>query len=294
MRLVTRGDLDGLACAVLFTRFESISEILLVHPQDITTRQVEITGDDIIANLPYHPACALWFDHHLFTQTNRKPEGPFRGCYAQAPSAAQLVWEHFGKDPAFEKLVEETNRLDSAQLTEQDVVDPQGYILLGYTIDSRTGLGSFEFYFRECVEWVKQLPIDEVLEQPLVAERVRRIREEDARFREALLQSSKVVGNVVLTDFRDEYVPPIGNRFLVYTLFPQANVSVRVHWGPEREFVVVAVAHSIFDRSCKTRVGELMARFGGGGHVGAGSAPIPVDQAEEKLNEILEILQAAG
>lgn len=294
MRLVTRGDLDGLACAVLFTRFESISEILLVHPQDITTRQVEITGDDIIANLPYHPACALWFDHHLFTQTNRKPEGPFRGRYAQAPSAAQLVWEHFGKDPAFEKLVEETNRLDSAQLTEQDVVDPQGYILLGYTIDSRTGLGSFEFYFRECVEWVKQLPIDEVLEQPLVAERVRRIREEDARFREALLQSSKVVGNVVLTDFRDEYVPPIGNRFLVYTLFPQANVSVRVHWGPEREFVVVAVAHSIFDRSCKTRVGELMARFGGGGHVGAGSAPIPVDQAEEKLNEILEILQAAG
>lgn len=294
MRLVTRGDLDGLACAVLFTSFESISEILLVHPQDITTHQVEITGDDIIANLPYHPACALWFDHHLLTQTNRKPEGTFRGRYAQAPSAAQLVWEHFGKDPAFEKLVEETNRLDSAQLTEQDVVDPQGFILLGYTIDSRTGLGSFEFYFRECVEWVKQLPIDEVLEQPLVAERVRRIREEDARFREALLQNSKVVGNVVFTDFRDEYVPPIGNRFLVYTLFPQANVSVRVHWGPEREFVVVAVAHSIFDRSCQTRVGELMAQFGGGGHVGAGSAPIPVGQAEEKLNEILEILQAAG
>lgn len=294
MRLVTRGDLDGLACAVLFTSFESISEILLVHPQDITTQQVEITGDDIIANLPYHPACALWFDHHLLTQTNRKPEGPFRGRYAQAPSAAQLVWEHFGKNPAFTTLVEETNRLDSAQLTEQDVVDPQGYILLGYTIDSRTGLGSFEFYFRECVEFVKQLPIDEVLEQPLVAERVRRIREEDARFREALLQSSKLVGNVIFTDFREEYVPPIGNRFLVYTLFPQANVSVRVHWGPEREFVVVAVAHSIFDRSCKTRVGELMARFGGGGHVGAGSAPIPVDQAEEKLNEILEILQAAG
>ena len=294
MRLITRGDLDGLACAVIITSHEPIDEIVLVHPQDITNDLVSIEPGDIIANLPYHPECALWFDHHLITGTNRRPPGDFRGRYAQAPSAAQLVWEHYGEDPQWDRLIEETNRLDSAQLVESDVVDPQGYILLGYTIDSRTGLGSFEFYFKECVEWVKQLPVDDVLEQPLVAERIRRIREEDERFRKALLDSSRQEGNVVVTDFRDEFIPPIGNRFLVYTLFPEANVSVRLHWGPEREFVVVAVGHSIFNRSCKTRVGELMARYGGGGHVGAGSAPLPVDSAEEKIAEVLAELKTNG
>ncbi len=294
MRLITRGDLDGLACAVIVTSHEKISEILLVHPQEITDSKVEVTGDDIIANLPYHPDCALWFDHHLLTTSNRRPEGEFRGRYAQAPSAAQLIWEHYGNDPRFSRLVEETNRLDSAQLTEDDVLRPEGYILLGYTIDSRTGLGAFEVYFRQCVEWVKDLPVEEVLRKPLVAERVKRMREEDRNFRKALLESSRLDGNVVVTDFRDEVLLPIGNRFLVYTLFPQANVSLRVHWGPERQFVVAAVAHSIFNRTCRTNVGELLARYGGGGHHGAGSAPIPTDEAEEKIAEILAALKEAG
>ncbi|MEM7352488.1 MAG: exopolyphosphatase [Acidobacteriota bacterium] len=294
MRLITRGDLDGLACAVIITHHEKISEIRLVHPQDITDRRVEVTDDDIIANLPFHPDCGLWFDHHLLTSSNRRPTAEFRGRYAQAPSAALLVWEHFGKDPRFETLVEETNRLDSAQLTEDDVLRPEGYILLGYTIDSRTGLGAFEIYFRQCVEWVQQLPIEEVLRKPMVAERVQRLREEDRNFRKALLESSRLEGNVVFTDFRSQGVLPIGNRFLVYTLFPDANVSLRVHWGPEREFVVVAVAHSIFNRTCNTKVGELLSRYGGGGHAGAGSAPIPTAEAEEKIGEILAALQAAS
>ena len=294
MRLITRGDLDGLACAVIITSHETISEIVLVHPQDITDRLVEVTADDIIANLPYHPDCGLWFDHHLLTSSNRRPEGEFRGRYAQAPSAALLVWEHFGKDPRFADLVEETNRLDSAQLTHDDVLRPERYILLGYTIDSRTGLGAFETYFRQCVEWVKTLPIEEVLRKPMVAERVQRLREEDRNFRRTLLDSSRLVGNVVFTDFRNEVILPIGNRFLVYTLFPKANVSVRVHWGPDRKFVVVAVAHSIFDRTCQTKVGELLSRYGGGGHAGAGSAPIPTAEADEKIAEILDVLQAAG
>jgi hypothetical protein len=204
------------------------------------------------------------------------------------------VWEHYGQEERWSRLVEETNRLDSAQLTREDVLDPQGYILLGYTIDSRTGLGSFEFYFLECVEWVKRLPVDDVLRQPLVAERIRRIRSEDESFKKALLANSRQDGNVILTDFREEFIPPIGNRFMVYTLFPEANVSMRLHWGPEREFVVVAVGHSIFKRDCKTRVGELMARYGGGGHVGAGSAPLPMEIAEEKIAEVLRELKANG
>lgn len=294
MRLITRGDLDGLACAVIITTFEDISKIVLVHPQDITDRRAEVTADDIIANLPYHPECALWFDHHLLTQSNRKPPENFNGRYAQAPSAAQLVWEHYGKDPRFTQLVEETNRLDSATLERSDVTGPQGYILLGFTLDSRTGLGAFEFYFRECVDWVKAMPVEEVLRQPLVAERVRRMRDEDAAFRKSLEANSRQDGNVIITDFRGEFMPPVGNRFLIYTLFPEANVSVRIHWGPNQDFAVVAVGHSIFNRTCKTRVGDLMSRYGGGGHVGAGSTPIPVDSAEEKIQEILDTLKSNG
>jgi len=294
MRLITRGDMDGLACAVIFTSHEDISEILLVHPQDITDNRIEVTGDDILANLPYHPNAGVWFDHHLLTESNRAPEGEFKGRYGQAPSAAALVWEYYGKEPRYERLIAETNRLDSAQLTEEDVKDPQDHILLGYTIDSRTGLGAFKDYFRQCVEWVKELPIEEVLEQPQVVERIRRIREADQDFRKKLLAFSRLEGNVVFTDFREEEALPVGNRFLVYTLFPEANVSVRVHWGPEHRFAVVAVAHSIFNRTCQTKVGELMARYGGGGHHGAGSTPIPVDEAEEKIAEILATLQANG
>lgn len=294
MRLITRGDMDGLACAVIITGQEDISEILLVHPQDITDDRIRITDDDILANLPYHPNVGLWFDHHLLTESNRAPEGEFKGRYGQAPSAAALVWEYYGKEPRFERLIAETNRLDSAQLTIEDVEDPQDYILLGYTIDSRTGLGAFEDYFRQCVEWIKKLPIEEVLAQPMVIQRIRRIREADQDFRKTLLSSSRLEGNVVFTDFRGEEMLPVGNRFLVYTLFPDANVSMRVHWGPQRKFVVVAVAHSIFNRTCQTNVGELLARFGGGGHRGAGSTPIPVEEAEGKIAEILATLQASG
>jgi hypothetical protein len=291
MRLITRGDLDGLACAVLFTAHESISEIVLIHPQDITDDRFEAQEGDVIANLPYHPGCAMWFDHHLMTDTRRRPPESFRGRFEQAPSAAQLVWEHYGKPARFDALVAETNRLDSARLTRDDVVAPQGYILLGYTLDSRTGLGAFQDYFRRCVDWVRELPVGEVLAKPEVAERVERMREEDRACRDALLEHSEQLGNIVFTDFRDRDTPPVGNRFLIYTLFPEANVSLRVHWGPERRFVVAAVGHSIFDRSCKTNVGELMSRYGGGGHQGAGSTPIPVDEADEKIAEILDELR---
>ena len=294
MRLITRGDLDGLACAVIITTFEKISKVVLVHPQDVTDQRVTITDQDIVANLPYHPEAHLWFDHHLLTDSNRKPPENYRGRYAQAPSAAQLVWEHYGEDERFTQLIEETNRLDSAQLNQDDVLDPKDFILLGFTLDSRTGLGAFEFYFRECIEWVKTMPIEEVLDQPLVAERVRRMREEDKSFRKALEANSRLEDNVVITDFRGEFIPPIGNRFLVYTLFPEANVSLRIHWGPDRDFVVVAVGHSIFNRTCKTRVGDLMSRFGGGGHVGAGSAPLPVDGIDESITEIIEELKSNG
>ena len=301
MRLVTRGDLDGLTSTVIITLKEQVDRLLLVHPQDITDKRIEIASDDVIVNLPYDPRCGMWFDHHLLTDSNEKPPAEFRGRYRLAPSAARLVYEHYLElypDDAdllrLERLVDETDRLDAALLTPDDVENPRDYILLGYTIDSRTGLGSFEEYFRKLAEWLKTMPIREVLQQPEVRERTERIRGDAMNFKQLLSRNSFQLNNVVVTDLREIQPLPAGNRFLVYSLFPNANVSLRVHWGPRDETVIAAVGHSIFNRTCKTSVGELMSRYGGGGHRGAGTCVLPLDKAADAIDEILFELQANG
>ena len=294
MRLVTRGDLDGLACALLISEHEELSDIVLVHPQQITDKEVEITSDDILANLPYHPACGRWFDHHLLTESNEKPPATFDGLYRVAPSAAELVWEYYGKPERFTELVEETNRFDSAQLTETDVLQPKDYVLLGFIIDPRTGLGKEEELFFRCLEWLREKPVREVLLEPELRECIIQLFDQNEKFCWTLVQYSRLAGNVVFTDFRRVSEPPVGNRFLIYTLFPEANVSVRAQWGPEKRSVMVNVGHSIFNRTCQTSVGELMSDYGGGGHRGAGSTPLPVMQADLKILEIIETLQNNG
>jgi hypothetical protein len=298
MRLVTRADLDGLASAVLITASEKIDEILLVHPQDITDKKVAITGEDILANLPYHPACGKWFDHHLLTESNERPPERFEGRYGLAPSAARVVFEYYiEKNPflrKYEAFIAETDRLDAAQLDLDDVLEPQGYILLGYTLDPRTGLGAYQDYFRSLVQWLHNKPIEEILELPEVKERVARMREQDQAFREATLKNSRLDGNLVVTDFRSLSPIPVGNRFLVYTLFPQANVSMRIHWGPTREHVSVAVGHSIFNRTSRTSVGNLMSHYGGGGHKGAGHCLLPAPEADAKIAEMIATIKKDG
>ena len=301
MRLVTRGDLDGLTSAVIITMKEPIDQIVLVHPQDITDKRIEIRSDDVLANVPYHPDCGTWFDHHLLTDSNEKPPANVKGRYGLAPSAARLVYEYYlersPNDPALlrlEKLVAETDRLDSAQLSPDDVESPRDYILLGYTIDSRTGLGDFQSYFNKLVEWLKTMSIDEILQQPEVRARVERIRSEQDDFKRLLQRNSFQLNNVVVTDLREIDHLPAGNRFLVYSLFPDTNVSLRVHWGPAHNSVIAAVGHSIFNRTCRTSVGELMSRFGGGGHRGAGTCVLPLEKAAEAIDEILFELQQNG
>jgi hypothetical protein len=299
MRLVTRGDLDGLTSAVIITSTEPIDEILLIHPQDITDRKVRITKDDILVNVPYDHNCAKWFDHHLQTESNEKPPTNFDGKFDLAPSAARLVYDYYvERDPSveeYEALVDETDRLDSADLTHDDVMNPQGYILLGFTIDNRSGLGfDFKTYFNVLLGYLKTMSIEKVLQQPEVVDRVRRLREEQDAFQKLLLETSHMDGNVVVTDLRGVDTVPAGNRFLIYSLFPDANVSLRIHWGPKRENVIAAVGHSIFKRTCETSVGELMSHFGGGGHRGAGTCKIPVAEADAALKEIVATLKRNG
>jgi hypothetical protein len=297
MRIVTRGDLDGLTCAVLLSLNEDIDGIALIHPQDITDGRADIRPDDVIANLPYHPGCAMWFDHHLHTATANVPQGEVRGAFAEAPSAARLVYEYYGGEAAMPRLAElvlETDRLDSADLTPYDVLAPERYIKLGFTIDGRTGMGTFESYFLHLMDLLKAAtPIEDVLEDPGVKRRCEILESENERFTEELETHSRMDGNVVVTDFRGLDHVPIGNRFLVYALYPVANVSVRIHWGPNRAFPMLLLGHSIFNRTCKTNVGELAARYGGGGHRGAGSIPL-MDEPDQQIRMVVAELKANG
>jgi hypothetical protein len=298
MRLVTRGDLDGLTCAVLITSCEQIEEIVLIHPQDVTDGRFAVTEDDILANLPFAPGCGKWFDHHILTDNNEFPRDKFEGRYALAPSAARVVYEYYvGQHPELQKyehLLAETDRLDSAQLNIDDVLDPKGYILLGLTLDPRSGLGAYRNYFLDLVGALQSKTMAEVLALPEVVARKEKLAEQDARFREITLATSRLDGNVVFTDFRDVDPLPVGNRFIVYTLFPQANVSLRVHWGPSREHVAAAVGHSIFNRTSRTNVGLLMSKYNGGGHKGAGTCLLPAKEADAKIAEIIAVLKKDG
>jgi hypothetical protein len=298
MRLVTRPDLDGLTCAVLLSECETIDSVELVHPQDVTERRIAIGPRDVIANLPYHPACGMWFDNHLLTDPKAMPPTGFKGRYAQAPSAARVVYEHYS--PAhpelarYRTLLAETDRLDSAQLTLQDVVSPAGYLLLGLTLDPRTGLGGLDEYFHTLLPAVRERPIDEVLALPPVRERVERMREQDHAFREAALAHSRAFGPVVVTDFRPLDEVPVGNRFLIFALYPQASVAVRVQWAARPETVSVSTGRSIFKRTSRANLGVLMSLYGGGGHAGAAACRLPAGGADARIAEIVKALERNG
>jgi hypothetical protein len=238
----------------------------------------------------------MWFDHHELTESNERPPAGFKGRHALAPSVARVVYEYYGSDrlKKYEHLVNETDRFDAALLSREDVLDPRGVLLLGFTIDSRSGIGYFKVYFNRLVAWLKTLPVDEVLAQPEVAERVKFLREQNASFLDALKEHSRTDGNVVITDFRSLQRPPVGNRFLVYTLFPDTNVSVRIQWGPERKFAAVTLGHNIFNRTSRANCGKICSDFGGGGHKGAGACILVPDEADRKIGEIVGRLKEAG
>ncbi len=295
MRLVTRADLDGLTSAILLQEVEAIDRVDFAHPKDVQDGKFEITGDDVLANLPFDERAALWFDHHL-SQVDQGTRYGVAGKFSLAPSAARVIHDHY-QSPKFERfaeLLDATDRLDAALLTRDDIVDPQGWILIGYTLDPRSGLGAFKDYFRHIMELAKTKSAAEILADPEVAKNVAKLRAENEAFKAHLLAVSKLKGNVVITNVRGMKDLPSGNRFLIYDLFPTANVSVRVADGHDGSYVSIQVGHSILKRDCHTNIGDLMSQYDGGGHVGAGTCQPKTPEARRVLGEIVEALQRNG
>lgn len=293
MRVFTRGDMDGMTSVVLLSLVEDIGEIAFTHPKPMQEGNIEVNKNDIIINLPYVAGCGIWFDHHISEEVKLQSIGNFKGSFSVAPSTARVIYDYY-KSPKFDKfkdLLEATDRLDSGRLTMDDVVNPSGWILLGLTMDPRSGLGmEFRDYFRRVVEYVKNSPMQTVLEYPDVKERCQKVLEEQYEFKKVLKENSRQEGNVIVTDFRELRSLPAGNRFLVYTLYPEANVEVRLFPGV-LDNTVVAVGRSIFNRTGKTNIGQLMAKYGGGGHAGAGTCQLAADTADVKIAEIINQLR---
>lgn len=273
-RLVTRSDFDGLVCAVLLNELNMIKEIKFAHPKDMQDGKVEITENDITTNLPYVAAAHLVIDHHL-SETLRNSSADNYVIDPKAPSAARVVFNHFGGKQAFpnisDEMMEAVDKADSAQYSLQEVLHPSGWVLLNYLMDARTGLGRFKEFrvsnyqlMLDLIRYCRDHGIDEILALPDVQERVDLYRQHEALAKEQIRRCSRVYGNLVVLNLLHEDVIHPTNRFMIYALFPDCNISIHQLWGVNRQNTVFAVGKSIINRSSRTNVGALMLQYGGG------------------------------
>lgn len=290
-RLITRSDFDGLVCAVLLRELDLIDAIEFTHPKDMQDGTFPLNGADITSNLPYMNGVHLAFDHH-HSESVRVGKRPNHILDPEAPSAARVVYNYYGGEEVFPQidpeLMEAVDKCDSAQLSRQDVLNPQGWMLLNYIMDARTGLGRFKKFRisnRELmmllVDLCQNHPIEEILDHPDVKERIDFFHKTQDKCINQIRQCARVEGNLVEVDLRDQEIIWPGNRFLIYTLFPECNISMHIMDGKEKSNTIFAIGKSIFNRSSKTNIGELCLAFHGGGHLGAGSCQVANQQAEK-------------
>jgi nanoRNase/pAp phosphatase (c-di-AMP/oligoRNAs hydrolase) len=304
-RLVTRSDFDGLVCAMLLKELGMLEDIKFVHPKDMQDGKIEVSANDITTNVPYVKGVHLAFDHHA-SEAVRVGDKPANHIIdPKAMSAARVVYDHYGGANAFPRIREEmmtaVDKADAARFSKDEILKPSGWVLLNYLMDPRTGLGRFREFRISNYQLMMQLiddcltsSIDEVLQTPDVKERVELYFEHEAKAREQIQRCSTVHKNLVILDLRNEDPIYAANRFLIYALYPQCNISIHVLWGLKKQNTVFATGKSILDRSSKTNVGELMLSYGGGGHDAAGTCQIDNKLAEDVLLQLVATINAAG
>jgi nanoRNase/pAp phosphatase (c-di-AMP/oligoRNAs hydrolase) len=303
-RLLTRSDMDGLVCAVLLKELGILGEIEFHHPKDVQDGKVAVTERDILTNLPYVDGCGLCFDHHA-SEAIRNTGKPTPGYILQpeAKSAARVVYDYYGGKARFPRISDEmmhaVDKADSAGFTKEDVLEPKGWELLSFLMDARTGLGRFREFrvsnyqlMMMLIDCCRDMTIEEILALPDVQERVELFFAQHQLFRAQINRVATVHDNLVVLDLRNEETIYAGNRFVVYAMFPECDISMHVMWGREKMNTVYTVGKSIFDRANPMEVGDLMLQHGGGGHHAAGTCQGPNETAEvmkqELINEIVK------
>ncbi|MBR3235262.1 MAG: exopolyphosphatase [Atopobiaceae bacterium] len=304
-RLVTRSDFDGLVCAMILKEKGLIDEIKFVHPKDVQDGKVDITSNDITTNLSFDPRVGIAFDHHE-SELTRNAGVDYEGRYiidGDAKSAARVVYDYYGGKEALPRisddLMEAVDKGDSADFTLEEILDPQDWVLMNFLMDARTGLGRFHNFrisnydlMMELIDYCMEHPISEVLELPDVKERVELYFDQQEKFTAQVKELARVEGRVVVLDLRDTDTIYAGNRFMIYALFPEAQISVHVAWGFRKQNTAVMIGKSIIDKRSETNIGEICLKYGGGGHRNAGTCQLDNDKVDELLPQIIAELNA--
>lgn len=298
MRLLTRSDFDGLACAVLLKEIGIMDNWMFVHPKDVQDGRYPGDPNDIVANVPYIEGCGYWFDHHSSEDERLTMKLEYKGLSKAAKSAARVIWEYFGGNEKFgdkfDEMLYYVDKVDSGDLNAEEIADPKGWILLGFIMDPRTGLGRYRHFnvsnyqlMEHLIDYCRELPIDEILSLPDVKERVDLYFERDKQFRGMLKARTEMFGNVAILDLREQEEIYPGNRFTLYSMYPECNISIQIIWGKMKQNTVFSVGHSILNRTSKVDVGSVMLKFGGGGHKQVGTCQVPHDEADAVLGQMV-------
>lgn len=297
MRLITRSDFDGLACGALLLEAGVVDSWKFAHPKDLQDGLVEVNDNDCLANVPYVPGCGLWFDHHSSEHERLELAGKYKGESRQAPSCARIIYDYYGgasRFPQFGDMMEAVDKVDSGNLTIDEVLNPQGWILIGFLMDPRTGLGRWRQFrlpnyllMEELMKACRTMSTAEILAMPDVTERVAVYQEQTEKFREMVQAHTRTEGNVIISDLRG--VDPIytGNRFLIYSLYPEQNISAWIVSGKGGAGCSAAVGYSILNRTCTLDVGSLMLKYNGGGHKQVGTCQFSDAEMETGLPRML-------
>jgi len=298
MRLLTRSDFDGLACGALLSYLGLIDEWKFVHPKDIQDGLVEATDNDIVANIPYIKGCKLWFDHHSSESERLGQNAYFEGISKAAPSCAHVVYDYYGgsaKLGKFSEMIHFVDKVDSGDLAADEILNPRGWVLLGFIMDPRTGLGRFRNFTISNYDLMTKMArvcaeksIYDILEMPDIKERLELYNQQKELFAKMIKDHSKVAGNIVVVDLRNVDTIYAGNRFYLYTQYPEQNISMWIVDGLNKANVAITIGHSIVNRSSTIDVGSLMLYYGGGGHRQVGTCQVPYSDADRIIEEIKE------
>jgi len=300
MRLVTRSDFDGLACGALLKEAGIIDNWKFAHPKDLQDGLVEVNENDCLANVPFVPGCGLWFDHHSSEFERNELQGKYKGESRIAPSCARIIYDYYGGEerfPQFTDMMIAVDKVDSGNLTREEVLNPSGWILIGFLMDPRTGLGRWRQFtisnyqlMEMLIDACRTMTIDEILALPDVKERIEVYEEQTLKFKEMIIKYTSTNGNVIITDLRG--VDPIytGNRFMIYSLYPDQNISAWIVSGRGGHGCSAAVGYSILNRTCTLDVGALMLKYNGGGHKAVGTCQFSDENMESELPKMLNEL----
>jgi nanoRNase/pAp phosphatase (c-di-AMP/oligoRNAs hydrolase) len=306
-RLITRSDMDGLVCAVILKELDLVSEVVFAHPNDVQHGRIGVSPGDIIANLPYAETAYMCFDHHASEVIRKGGAAQNHIIDDRSPSTARIVFAYFGgrSNPALRsitnEMMEAVDHADSASFSREDILHPEKWTMLGFIMDARTGLGRFRDFKKsnyqlmlKLIDWIRDFSIDGVLAQPDVRERVDLYMEHKMKCRTQIERNATVHKNLVVADLRHAGRIWAGNRFVIYALFPQCNISMHALWGKNEQNTVFAVGKSILNRTSTVHVGKLMLEYGGGGHEKAGTCQIDNNKADHTMRELITRINAAG